>query len=214
MARVPAGKKRPRARAAAGKASHSVRLIGGLWKRTPIPVPDLPGLRPTPDRVRETLFNWLAHLRPDFSALRGLDAFAGTGALGFELASRGAARVTLVERAAPAVAQLRALKVKLDAAQVDVLGGDTLAVLPGLKAASFDVIFLDPPFDSGLGLPALAASRRLLAPGGLIYLESAGALPPDALAVWDIVRQARAGRVRALLLQLRIPARIPARIPE
>src|SRR5882757_6686256 len=125
----------------------SVRIIGGQWKRSPIVVADEPGLRPTADRVRETLFNWLAHLRPDGQTLRGLDLFAGTGALGFELASRGAAHVTLVEQSALLVAQLRALQEKLTATQVEILAGDALAIAARLPASSFDVIFLDPPFD-------------------------------------------------------------------
>ncbi len=85
----------------------SVRIIGGQWKRTPLAVVDAPGLRPSPDRVRETVFNWLAHFIPDLSSVSGLDLFAGTGVLGFELASRGAARVTLVERNPTLEAQLQ-----------------------------------------------------------------------------------------------------------
>ncbi len=105
-----------------------MRIIGGRWKRSPIIVADVPGLRPTADRVRETLFNWLAHLRSDGHTLRGLDLFAGTGALGFELASRGAAHVTLVEQSALLVTRLRALQEKLAATQVEILAGDALAI--------------------------------------------------------------------------------------
>src|SRR3954466_10716767 len=99
------------------RAAHEVRIIGGLWKRTRLPVADKPGLRPTPDRVRETLFNWLGQ---DLEGWRCVDAFAGTGALGLEAASRGAAQVVLVEQDPDLVATLRALKAKLGADTVEV----------------------------------------------------------------------------------------------
>jgi 16S rRNA (guanine966-N2)-methyltransferase len=180
-----------------------VRLIGGAWRRTPIPVGDAPGLRPSPDRVRETLFNWLAHLRPDFAALRGLDLFAGSGALGFELASRGAASVVLVERQPQLLRRLRALREKLGAAQVEIIGGDALAVAAALPRSSFDIVFLDPPFAAGLLWPALAAAMPLLAAGGLIYAEAEGRIgEADAAARGlEIVRAARAGRVFFHLLR-------------
>jgi 16S rRNA (guanine(966)-N(2))-methyltransferase RsmD len=183
-----------------------VRIIGGAWRRTPVPVTEAPGLRPSPDRVRETLFNWLTHLRPDFESLRGLDLFAGTGALGFELASRGAARVVLVERQPRLLEQLRALKQKLVAAQVEIVAGDALAVAADLPGAGFDVVFLDPPFASGLLWPAIAASMRLLDAGGLIYAESDAPMAPADAGVrgLDIVRAARAGRVCFHLLQPRV----------
>ena len=104
-ASVSKGSSRPGGRFASAPAQ--VRIIGGQWKRTPLPVFEAPGLRPSPDRVRETVFNWLAHFIPDFPCVCGLDLFAGTGALGFELASRGAARVTLVERNPALAAQLQ-----------------------------------------------------------------------------------------------------------
>jgi len=190
---------------ALARAPQQVRIIGGAWKRTPLAVADVPGLRPTPDRVRETLFNWIAHLRPDTAALRGLDLFAGSGALGFELASRGAQRVTLVEANARALQALRATKTKLAAEQVDIVPGDALALSAQWPAASFDLIFVDPPFDAGLHDPALAASARLLAPGGLVYVEAARPLPPEQAARtgFDIVRTGRAGRVTFHLLQPR-----------
>lgn len=198
----------PRAGQAAGPARtpQQVRIIGGTWRRTPIPVADVPGLRPSPDRVRETLFNWLAHLRPDMHALRGLDLFAGTGALGFELASRGAARVVLVERQPQLLEQLRALQARLNAEQVEVVAGDALAVAAGLPRTSFDIVFLDPPFGLGLLWPAIEASTPLLAAGGLIYAESDALIAPvDAVAHGlEVVRSARAGRVCFHLLQPRI----------
>jgi 16S rRNA (guanine966-N2)-methyltransferase len=197
----------PRARPAAGsaRAPQQVRIIGGTWRRTPIPVADLPGLRPSPDRVRETLFNWLAHLRPDVQPLRGLDLFAGTGVLGFELASRGAQRVVIVERQPQLLQLLRALQARLDATQIEIVAGDALSVAAGLPRASFDVVFLDPPFGAGLLWPAVAAVLPLLSDHGLIYAETDTPITPaDAAAHGlDVVRAARAGRVCFHLLQLR-----------
>lgn len=187
----------------AGSRPQQVRIIGGAWRRTPIPVADVPGLRPSPDRVRETLFNWLGHLRPDMAALRGLDLFAGTGALGYELASRGAARVLLVERHPVLVERLRALREKLGAESVELIVGDALAVARSLPAAAFDIVLLDPPFGTGLLWPAVDATRPLLAPGGLIYAESDALIAPaDAAAHGlELLRAARAGRVCFHLLQ-------------
>ena len=187
------------------RVPQQVRIIGGAWRRTPIPVGEVPGLRPSPDRVRETLFNWLAHLRPDTRALRGLDLFGGTGALGFELASRGAASVVLVERQPQLLKQMRALQAKLGATQVEIVAGDALAVAASLPREGFDIVFLDPPFGAGLLWPAIEASMPLLAAGGLIYAESDALIAPaDAtLRALDIVRAARAGRVCFHLLQPR-----------
>lgn len=185
------------------RAPHAVRIIGGAWKRTPIAVADARGLRPTPDRVRETLFNWIAHLRPDLAALRGLDLFAGTGVLGFELASRGAAHVTLVEREPKLVARLRALRDRLEATQVDIVAGGALAVAARLPEGGFDVVFLDPPYDAGLLAPALDAVRRVLAPKGLVYAESNAPIdaPQAAAHGYELVRADRAGQVHFHLLQ-------------
>jgi len=179
-----------------------VRIIGGRWRRTPLAVPAIAGLRPTPDRVRETLFNWLTHLLPSFDEVRGLDLFAGTGALGFELASRGARSVALVESHPAALAQLRATRAKLDATQVEVIAGDGMAVIGRWPAASFDLVMLDPPFDSNLGPGALVAARRVLAEGGLIYYEAAAPLAPDAVdeVGLAVVRSGVAGRVAFHLL--------------
>lgn len=189
---------RPRKPPAHAQAPHRVRIIGGRFKRTPLPVADLPGLRPTPDRVRETLFNWLMHLRPDLSLLRGLDLFAGSGALGLELASRGAAAVTLVERTPALVAQLRALTAKLGTNQVEVIAGDALAVAARLPRAAFDLVFVDPPFHAGLYERALAAICPLMAPGALIYVESGEPVDEVAARVGLAqVRALKAGQVHA-----------------
>lgn len=181
-----------------------VRIIGGRWKRTPLPVVDLPGLRPTPDRVRETLFNWLAHLRPDTASLAGLDLFAGTGALGYELASRGARSVTLVESNAQALEVLEATRARLDARAVKIVAGDAFTVAARLPAAAFDIVFLDPPFDGTLQAPALVAVRRLLACDGLIYLEAPAPVSAEQLddAGLDLVRTGRAGKVAFHLLRI------------
>jgi 16S rRNA (guanine(966)-N(2))-methyltransferase RsmD len=184
-------------------APHQVRIIGGAWKRTPLPVANAAELRPTPDRVRETLFNWLAHLMPEMEAVRGLDLFAGTGALGFELASRGARHVTLVEQSPALLAQLARIKQKLAAPQVELLAGDALATARRWPDASFDLVFLDPPFDSALLAPALAEAARLTRSGGLIYVESGAVLHDAALAALglELLRSGRAGRVFFHLLR-------------
>jgi 16S rRNA (guanine(966)-N(2))-methyltransferase RsmD len=180
-----------------------VRIIGGTWKRTPLQVATVPGLRPTPDRVRETLFNWLTHLVGDYRNLRGLDLFAGTGALGFELASRGARAVTLVESDPAALEQLRAARTRLAAAQVEIEAGDGLAFAGRQAPGSFDIVLLDPPFESALAMPALAAARRLLAENGLVYLEQAAPLPAEDAAScgFALIRAGRAGRVAFHLLR-------------
>lgn len=180
-----------------------VRIIGGQWKRTPLPVADVSGLRPTPDRVRETLFNWIEHFVPALSNVRGLDLFAGTGALGFELASRGARHVTLIENNRQLAAQLSQTKDRLHADQIDIVPQDALAAAGRWPQASFDIIFIDPPFDSVLLAPALTAAVRLIAPEGLIYAESGAALDASVLEQHGLhmVRTARAGRVHSYLLR-------------
>ncbi|WP_332826023.1 16S rRNA (guanine(966)-N(2))-methyltransferase RsmD [Ramlibacter sp.] len=179
---------------------HQVRIIGGIWKRTRLDVADRPGLRPTPDRVRETLFNWLGQ---DLSGWRVVDAFAGTGALGLEAASRGAADVLLVESEGALVDQMRAVVRKLAADNVRVQRGNALSVLAGLPAASVDLVFLDPPFDANLFDKALAAAVPALAPGGAIYLEAPAAWQGEALAPYglEVVRHLKAGMVHGHLLR-------------
>ena len=176
-----------------------VRIIGGQWKRTKLPVADRPGLRPTPDRVRETLFNWLGQ---DLTGWRCVDAFAGTGALGLEAASRGASQVLLVEQDAGLVARLRALQLKLAAHAVSVQRANGVSVLKQLAPASMDLIFLDPPFDAKLHETALQAAARAVSPQGWIYLEAPDAwnearLQPYGLALH---KHLRAGAVHAHLL--------------
>jgi 16S rRNA (guanine(966)-N(2))-methyltransferase RsmD len=178
-----------------------VRIIGGQYRRTPIAVVAAPGLRPTPDRVRETVFNWLEHLLGDLHGCAALDLFAGSGALGFEMASRGAGRVVLVDSHARAAAALRALQQRLGAAAVEVVQADWAAAAARQPPASFDVVFLDPPFGSDLLAPAMAAARRLLKPEGLLYVES-GAPAADAVAAAAGFEPLRSGRAGAVSFQL------------
>ncbi len=185
-----------------------VRIIGGLWKRTPLTVLDAPGLRPTPDRVRETVFNWLTFLcQTNWQSMRCLDLFAGTGALGFEAASRGAAQVTMVESYTPAVAQLEKIQTKLNAHQVQIIRGDARLLAPKLIAqgVQFDVIFLDPPFHRDLLSTILPDCVALLHPDGYLYLEAELALTtvdlPACLEGWRVVRFDQAGKVFFHLLQ-------------
>ncbi len=194
---------RPAARPAARPASsapHEVRIIGGQWKRTKLPVADRPGLRPTPDRVRETLFNWLGQ---DLAGWEVVDAFAGTGALGLEAASRGASRVLLVEQEAAQVDALRALVKRLSAQAVTVERGKAISVLQRLAPASCDLVLLDPPFDAGLYDKALAVAAPALRPAGWLYLEAPTAWTEAALAPLGLAlhRHLKAGAVHAHLLQ-------------
>jgi 16S rRNA (guanine(966)-N(2))-methyltransferase RsmD len=181
-------------------SDHTVRIVGGLWKRTRLPVAAKPGLRPTPDRVRETVFNWLGQ---DLRGWHCLDAFAGTGALGFEAASRGAQSVSLIEQDRALVLQLVATQQRLHADMVQIHRGDGVEALARLSADSLDLVFLDPPFDADLFQPALRAAARVLRATGYIYLEAPSAwgeaqLEPLGLA---LVRHLKAGAVHAHLLQ-------------
>lgn len=152
---------------------HKVRIIGGQFKRTAIPVVDVPGLRPTPDRVRETVFNWINHLWDgDYSNKSILDLFAGTGALGFEAASRGAEHVQMVEQNRQAMLNLRQIRDKLNLQQVRINSGDAMLVLKRMDASRFDLVFLDPPFQKDLIQEVLPYLPQILKPGSLIYTES------------------------------------------
>ena len=190
--------------------THEVRIIGGHWKRIKLKVAEKPGLRPTPDRVRETLFNWLGQ---DMTGLRCVDAFAGTGALGFEAASRGASTVVLVEQDSALVAQLQQVRTQLLALELpepvqqtlQVLRGEGVSALRQLAPASQDVIFLDPPFDANVYEPALEAAARALAPQGHIYLEAPKAWTHTTLETLGLLvhRHLKAGAVHAHILRAR-----------
>ena len=151
----------------------SVRIIGGEWKRRVLPVANVEGLRPTPDRVRETLFNWLMHALGGMSGRSVLDLFAGTGALGIEAASRGASDVVLVEANAIAARELRAACTRLGASQVVVHEGDALAIIQEMRrdARRFDLLLLDPPFGQRWIDTALPQAVELCMPGGFVYVE-------------------------------------------
>jgi len=191
--------------------SKKIRIIGGVWRSRLIKVIDAPGLRPTTDRVRETLFNWLGQ---NLDGLRCLDAFAGAGALGFEAVSRGASAVTLVERDKTAFATLRANLSDLQSfpidASVELVHGDGIGFLKRQANASWDLVFLDPPFDDLVALESSVreAGRACDGPGGgQIYIEAAvgcdiaalNSLIPD----WECSKEMTAGQVKALLFQLR-----------
>jgi 16S rRNA (guanine966-N2)-methyltransferase len=201
-ARQAAPSQRP-TRRVARELPREVRVIGGSWKRSKLPVADRPGLRPTPDRVRETLFNWLGQT---LAGWRCVDAFAGSGALGFEAASRGAAEVVLLERDPVLVASLAATKGRLQATAIRVERADALQWLGRAPAGAFDLVFLDPPFDSALLAPALVAAERVVAAGGLIYLEGPTPVDPPATA-GSLLEPWRVGRAGAVHFQvLRKPA--------
>ncbi len=190
-----------RARESDGGTRQRVRIIGGRWRRRQLAFPDLSDLRPTADRVRETLFNWLGQ---DLTGLDCLDLFAGSGALGFEAASRGARRVVLVEQERAAVRALQDNARLLGATELQVIHADAQRWLERAPAAGaeFDVVFLDPPFRLGLLPGLLARVRPHLREGGCIYVESpaVSSWAPDA--AWTVLRQARAGAVDYRLVGL------------
>ncbi|MDP1929111.1 MAG: 16S rRNA (guanine(966)-N(2))-methyltransferase RsmD [Thiobacillus sp.] len=174
--------------------ANRVRIIGGQYRRRLLDFPDADGLRPTPDRVRETLFNWLGQDLPGWICL---DLFAGSGALGFEAASRGAARVVMIERDAKAIRALEANRAMLGASQLDILRVDALAWLANSRE-TFDLIFIDPPFDSGLAASVLPELGTHLKPGGHVYIEQAmPVIVPPGLV---LQRSGRAGRSHFALL--------------
>ena len=191
---------KPLKTAAPVRANHEIRIIGGAWRRTRIAVRDLPGLRPTPDRVRETLFNGLGQ---DLSGWRCLDVFAGTGVLGLEAASRGAADVVLVEQDRTLVEGIAATLLRLKAQGVRVVRGDGVATLRQSAPSSLDLVFLDPPFDAQLFEPALRAAAAAVAPSGWVYLEAPVAWTDALLAPFGLCvhRHLKAGAVHAHLLR-------------
>ncbi|MBA3537387.1 MAG: 16S rRNA (guanine(966)-N(2))-methyltransferase RsmD [Tatlockia sp.] len=170
----------------------TVRIIGGRFRGKKLHFPDLEGLRPTPDRIKETLFNWI------MNEIRGalcLDAFAGSGALGFEAFSRGAKQVVLVEASKPAYSNLRQIAASFNSADLEVVNAKAEDYFAQTKA-SFDIIFLDPPFTQDY-LPqclAFLANSNLLVKGGLIYIESATRQEVDPLH-WQERKFKQAGQV-------------------
>ena len=191
----------PPTRAAAARPAGEVRLIAGRYRRRKLLVADAPGLRPTPERVRGTLFNWLGQ---DLSGWRVLDAFAGSGALGFEAASRGATEVLLLETDAALARLLGSARQTLGAAEVRVERADAWLWMARGPHAQFDLVLLDPPFGADRFVEALALAVPLLAPAGLIYLEADRCFEAEpavaglGLQLW---RHTRAGAVHAHLLR-------------
>jgi 16S rRNA (guanine(966)-N(2))-methyltransferase RsmD len=192
--------------------SNQVRIIGGAWKRTPLPVLSALGLRPTPDRVRETVFNWINHQRDaNWADAQVLDLFAGSGALGFEAASRGAQSVAMIDTNVPVVRQLDEIKTKLKADNVQITRGDALAVAQSAAARGqkYDLIFLDPPYQQNFLERCLPLCTRLMKEDGLVYAESGAALEfdegetPDWMAPWEVLRADKAGMVFFHLLRLK-----------
>ena len=187
---MPAAPRRPQR-----KPRGRVRIVGGTWRSRLIEVQASRELRPTPDRVRETLFNWLGQ---DLSGLVCLDLFAGSGVLGFEAASRGAARVVMVERERETVAMLRANRAALGAQQVEVVPGDAFEYL-ARSGELFDVVFLDPPFRQNALPAALAGIAFHLRPGARVYLEAER--PLELRAPWEELRRRRTGQVSYQLIR-------------
>jgi 16S rRNA (guanine966-N2)-methyltransferase len=177
-------------------ASGRLRIIGGSLRNSRLDVADLPGLRPTPERVRETLFNWLA---PVIHGAAGLDLCAGSGALGIEALSRGAASVQFVEPQPRAAQALRDNLARLKVSGASVSGTDAASFLAGTPRP-FDMVWLDPPFDAGLWSPlAQQLERGWLSPSAWLYLESPRGHSPDLPAAWALHREATAGEVRHAL---------------
>jgi len=178
-------------------AMGQVRIIGGKWRNTKLPVPLSPGLRPSSDRVRETLFNWLM---PRLGGARVLDLFAGSGALGLEAVSRGAAQATLVERDVALSRQLRESVAKLGAQeQIAVVQADALQWLRQPVGALADIVFIDPPFAAGLWEAVIAGLPPHLAPDAWLYVESPADQAPKMPAPWLLHREGGTREVRFAL---------------
>ncbi len=182
-----------------------VRIVGGRFKRTPLAVDDRDGLRPTPDRVRETVFDWLMHFfGGTLEGLSVLDMFAGSGAMGLEAVSRGAAHADIVEMDRRSARRIQDAVEKLKAEEAAVVNNDVFAFLQR-TATTYDVVFIDPPFAAGLQKKALSAVAGRLNAGAYVYVESPAEFPETALAAegFESVRRGKAGVVFYLLAQLK-----------
>lgn len=187
---------------------HQIRLIGGQWKRSLLPVLNVTGLRPTTDRVRETVFNWLTHLLDgNWSSVSCLDLCAGSGALGFEAASRGAKSVYCIDTDRGVIQHLNQAKEKLHADQITILQGDAKVkakVAQAMNQQPFELIFVDPPYHHDWLPQLLPLCASLLTEQGVIYVEAEFDLSTiDApwMEAWTIVRADKAGMVFYHLLQ-------------
>ena len=176
--------------------ANAIRIIGGQWRGRRLRFPDVPALRPTPDRVRETLFNWLGQ---DLTGRTTLDPFTGSGALSLEALSRGATLAVAVDRDPQLVRALAAIAGKLGTQALEVHCADAQAFLVR-DARAYDVIFLDPPFSNDGWTRLLPAAAARLAKGGMLYVEAPApiAAPPKGLTVW---RRDKAGQVHYHLLR-------------
>jgi 16S rRNA (guanine966-N2)-methyltransferase len=174
-------------------AANQVRIIAGTWRGRRLSFAPLPGLRPTPDRVRETLFNWLA---PVIHGARCLDLYAGSGALGLEAASRGARQVVLVDNDPQVAATLERQRGILGAHQVRVVRADVLQWLAG-SASPFDIVFLDPPFRRQMLLPCIQEleNHGWLSDKARVYIEAEKGLVPELPENWELLRSKVAGQV-------------------
>ncbi len=172
-----------------------IRIVGGQWRSRLLQVPDAIGLRPTPDRVRETLFNWLGQ---DLTGWRCLDLFAGSGILGLEAASRGAERVVLVERSRRVLMALRESAESLRASQLELIHGDGVEFAQS-ASRPFDLVFLDPPYHQGWLARVEPFLANIVKPAGWLYVEAETAL--THLGNWQTMKQGRAGQVHFHLLR-------------
>lgn len=197
------GSAAPSASGAGARSRGRLRIIGGQFRGRRLPVLDQSGLRPTGDRTRETLFNWLS---PILAGSRCLDCFAGAGGLGFEAASRGASHVVMIERGTVAARQLQQNAALLQADAVSVITADALGWLGDQPVQPFDIVFLDPPFTLGLLSPAcdLLQKRGWVAAGSVVYLEvdAREGFPPLPTG-WTLTHDKRAGHVRYGLVEVR-----------
>lgn len=185
----------PSAAPARTAAAGQVRIIGGQWRNTKLAVPQRPGLRPTSDRVRETLFNWLM---PKLPGAQVLDLFAGSGALGLEALSRGAAGATLIEKDAGLAQAISAVATRLQA-PASVLNADALAWLARPPAQRFDLVFVDPPFADGLWAQVLDRLPAHLADDAWLYLEAGSSQMPAMGPGWQLHREGSTREVRYAL---------------
>jgi 16S rRNA (guanine966-N2)-methyltransferase len=180
--------------------NNSVRIIGGDWRGRRLQVADVPGLRPSGDRCRETLFNWL---QPWLDGANCADLFAGTGALGFEAASRGAASVLMIEKHPRALDVLRQGVEQLQAEQVSLQAGGAMTLLEDFKPESFDLVFVDPPFGSNLNGLVLERldNNGCVRRGGFIYIESPATMKLPPPRGWSLWRDQQLGEVRMQLFR-------------
>ena len=179
----------------AGQAANQVRISGGEWRSRLLRFPDGPGLRPTPDRVRQTVFNWLGQ---NLEGLSCLDLFSGTGVLGFEAISRGAAQAVMVEQALPVYQSLLENKKLLNADTAEIIRADSMQFLAANRQR-FDVIFLDPPFNQGWLSRLLPSMHEHLAADGALYVEAEFTLQDGD--GWQVMKHGKAGNVFFHLLK-------------